>query len=238
MKRRHRIPTASLVLVIMAFTIFLGGGLIASLAQPRAFSEDYKSEFEMDHLKVRVAENGELDDEHRLLVAIGGTFEPGRVYKEELAARNVENTSEIVRMVVRKYWIGPDGKKTNKLDPDLIRLTYKGSAYNSSVWQLDPLEKTTERSVYYFYKVLAPKKTTEPVVTELQISPEVADAIEVKTSKEAGKTIYEYTSKYDGCKVHVEVEAQSVQVHNGQQAIKSIWGVQNVKFDGRNIRVQ
>ena len=176
MKRRHRIPTASLVLVIMAFTIFLGGGLIASLAQPRAFSEDYKSEFEMDHLKVRVAENGELDDEHRLLVAIGGTFEPGRVYKEELAARNVENTSEIVRMVVRKYWIGPDGKKTNKLDPDLIRLTYKGSAYNSSVWQLDPLEKTTERSVYYYYKVLAPKKTTEPVVTELQISPEVADA--------------------------------------------------------------
>ena len=280
-KKKHVIPKASLVLIVMA-AILLAAGLAFAASGPDILSESYKSEFTMTDIQAAVVENGETDDEHILFSEIGDSAEPGRSYDEALAVKNIGDSPVLVRMIIRRYWLDADGNKTNMLDPDLILLSYGASAaglqqnqgaddadndtsgakqgqgadnadnnaaasqqdqkqststYNTAAWQFDPVESTPERSVYYYSTLLEPGDTTGPVTDSFRIDPAVAEISDIKKSTEAGKTIYTYSYKYDGCTAHFEAEAQVLQSHNGQDAIESVWGVQNVKFDGSKVTV-
>lgn len=157
-------------------------------------------------------------------------IDPGKVYDETLAAKNDSSRPMYVRMIVRKYWMDQDGNKGTfldgdlDLDPEMIRLAYGEEDYNSEYWIRNEDEHTSESDTYYYKTILT--DTTEPLFDGVSIDPAIVDAYDVQeTEEEEGITVLTYTYDYDGCKVCLEVEAQAVQTHNAEDAIKSVWGV-------------
>ena len=241
MKNKRKIPKASIALMLAAFVLLAAGGAIATFAAPDVISEDYKSEFSLDHIDVELVENGKPSsklDGKGLMSEVAGKADPGRIYKEELAAKNVSNVDEYVRMVVHVYWLDKNGKKDASVDPDLIELTYGDKDYNDSAWQINPTETTRERREFYYSKVLGDGKTTEPVVDKLRLNGKVIKDMTVTTEQKAGKTVYTYNYKYDGYSIAVEADVQSLQTHNVNDAIRSVWGVSNVSAAGGKLSVK
>lgn len=182
-----------------------------------------------------------------------GHIIPGRVYKEEIAAGNASDVPEYVRLTIRTYWLDPDGNKVtdNAMIPAEIKLTYNDKEYNSSVWQINDKEETAERKVYYLTEAL-PGKTGEagfnpsaPIVNKLRIGDEIvtgAGNFEV-TEEEDGRLLY-FSYKYNGYRACIEADVQSIQTHNvydasnGDGAVRSLWGVDNVSVVDGKIKVE
>lgn len=242
MKNKKRIPKASLALILAAFVLLAAGGAIATFAAPDIISEDYKAEFSLDDIGVRLVENGVQSDDIKpasLMNHLGGNADPGRIYQEELAAKNInDEVGEYVRMYVRVYWLDKNGKKDASVDPSLIELTYNNKDYNDSAWQINPDETTPECRVFYYSKILEGGETTEPVVNKLRLNGKVLDDMEVSQKTIGNKTVYTYTYKYDGYSIAVEADCQSLQMHNVNDAIKSVWGVNNVTVSGTTLSVK
>ena len=254
-----------MALLIAAAVMLAAGGATATRAALNVQSEYYIAHFYLNHLQVHLLENGrdvcgghnDLNGDEKvtgeLLQYLGysaegdsetlGSVEPGKAYKEVVAARNGQDIAEYVRLTVRKYWMETkDGKpveKSVRLAPSLIHLqfrTEKGEvkAYNDSAWQINRDETTTESATYYYSTELAAGADTEPLFNELVIDGSVAELGEVKETSEDGKTIYTYEYKYDGYAFFVEADVQAIQTHNANDAIHSQWGVYNVEAaDGR-----
>ena len=51
-------------------------------------------------------------------------------------------------------------------------------------------------------------------------------------------TVITYVYDYDGYKICLEAEAQSVQTHNAQKAVMSLWGMPNVTVSGSTLTVK
>ena len=200
---------------------------MAAKAAPAIMSQNHVTEFELDELGVQLIENGdpaegklELDNfakskDGDLLVT------PGKVIDEEIAAKNTKDYDQYVRLVIRRYWVDAEGEKTTELDPDMIELTY-----DTANWTKNDAECTAEMDVVYYNEKLAGGDTTEPAVTQVRIADGVIDQItEHDPVKEGDKTIYTYEYKYNGYSFMIEAEAQAVQTHNKDEAIKSIWGI-------------
>jgi hypothetical protein len=241
MKNKKRIPKASLALILSAFVLLAAGGAIATFAAPDIISEDYKAEFTLDDIDVCLVENGVSSDKIKpaaLMNDLGGSADPGRIYQEELAAKNNGDVGEYVRMYVRVYWLDKNGKKDASVDPSLIELKYNDKDYNDSAWQINPDETTPECRVFYYSKALDGGETTEPVVNKLSLSGKVLDYMNVTQETVGKKTVYTYTYKYDGYSIAVEADCQSLQMHNVNDAIKSVWGVNNVTVSGTTLSVK
>ena len=241
MKTKRRVPKASIALVLAAFVLLAAGSAIATFAAPDIISEDYKAEFALDHLKVRLVENGVVSDDIKpthLINYMEGKVDPGRVYKEELAAKNMTDVDEYTRMFVRVYWLDKNGKKDASVDPSLIELTYDDKDYNDSNWQINPDETTPECRVFYYSKIHKAGETTEPVVNKLRLNGKVLDDMEVTTEQKGKKTVYKYNYQYDGYSIAIEADVQSVQIHNVNDAIKSVWGVDNVTVADETLTVK
>ena len=156
---------------------------------------------------------------------------PGKVYDETLALKNNNGHPMYVRAIVRKYWLDADGNKgtnlENSLDPALIHLSYNGEDYNSTDWIRDDKESTAESDTYYYKNVLT--DTSTPLFDGISVDKEVLSNYSTSSKDgEGGKKVVTYTYQYDGCTVCVEVEAQAVQTHSAEDAIKSVWGVDAV----------
>ncbi len=260
----------TLALIAVAALLFASGGLMQTQAQLSIFSQDYNAEFELDHLRVHLLENGkdvcggnntlEHKDTCLLLQARGydgktpGTFEPGRVYKEEIAAQNGRDIPEYVRLTIRKYWMKADPKtgamvKDTTLKPNLIHLGYGSKDYNSGAWTINPAETTTEASTYYLNTVLAKGATSAKLFNTFWIDKSLVDPGNIITNESkptsdtdegvttTSKTIT-YTYKYDGYIACIEADVQSIQTHNVNDAIDSLWGVTNVSASGGKVTVK
>lgn len=260
----------TLALIAIAVLLFASGGLMQTQARLSIFSEDYRAEFELDHLRIHLLENGEdvcggnntlqNKQSYLLLQARGydgnkpGTFEPGRVYKEEIAAENGSDVPEYVRLTIRKYWMKADpetGKlvKDTTLKPSLIHLAYGGKDYNNGAWTINPVERTTEASTYYLNTVLAKNKPSANLFDTFWIDESLVDSKNIITSESeptsdtdegmttTTKTIT-YTYKYDGYIACIEADVQSIQTHNVNDAIESLWGVPNVSASGGKVTVK
>lgn len=222
------------VALFAAALVLLGsGGALGTRAVPDIQSDIFDREIVLDNLSVDLVENGErvgADDGAMgtmLADLKGKKLAVGREYTEEIAARNPGGYDEYVRVIVRKYWTDKEGKKSTKLSPDLIKLSYKGNDYNTSAWTLDKANSTDEMSIYYYKTVLGEKSDTDLLFDKLTVDSKVMadENITEKKTESGGKTIYTYTYKYDGYTINVEAEAQAVQTHSAKKAIKSIWGV-------------
>ena len=241
MKIKKNIPKASIAFVLAAIFVLTAGTVLAATLHPDILSEDYKAEFELDHIDVALVENGVQAKDIKsgtLISHLGGKFQPGRSYKEEIAARNVSDVPEIVRLILTVYWIDPEGEKDPTKDPGLIELTYNDDPYNTNAWQINDNETTDERRVFYLNEILPNNTTSSPVVNKLRVNNKILDDMEVTTEKKGNQTIYTYTYDYDGYQICVEADVQSVQTHNPKETIESTWGVRNVTVSGNKVTVK
>ena len=279
MKNKKKMSKKTMALLAAAVMLLAGSGIMGTKASFTAVSDDYMAEFYLNHLQVHLLENGEdvcggsntLDGASKVTGALAtelgytkgsdgeelGTVEPGKVYKEEVAARNGQDIPQYVRMTVRKYWVETDGKgnvktdeqgnpvKTTKLSPDQIRLTYgkdnpKAKArdlYNKGAWVINSEESTTESATYYLKQPLAGGADSALLFDRVMIDGAVAQGT-VETSKENGKTIYTYKYDYDGFAFFIEADVQAIQTHSAQDAIHSQWGVYNVSVNNGTLSVK
>ena len=265
-KTRKKFTRGTMTALIIAL-VLIAAGAIGSFAatggNPTVKSENYTAWFYMNHLQVHFLENGEdvcggentLDGANKikgeLLGQLGykdgvlGEAEPGMLYKEELGARNSQDIPIYVRMNVKKYWVevnddGTAGDKTTVLAPKYIHLTYGDKDYNDDAWILDESVSTTETKTYYYKNELQPDEDTDSLFDSLVIDNKLAEKEKTEESfnEETGVTTYKYIYKYDGYGFMIEADVQAVQTHNANDAIKSQWGVSNVKAEDGTLTVE
>ena len=263
MKKNVKFSKRTTALIVAAVLLFAGGGVAGTRAALNIQSEYYRAQFYLNHLQIHLLENGEdvcggendlngkakvtgrlatsleYEDENNL-----GTVEPGKVYREEIAAKNTSDIDEFVRLTIKKYWVKTEeGKvvmkngepeKADQMDPNWIHLMYDGEeTFNSSAWMKNSAEETAESCTYYYKTDLNGGADTAPLFDQIKIDGKVAEigkTIPEETVAADGtkKTVYTYEYKYDGCAFFIEADVQSIQTHNINDAIKSQWGVQNV----------
>lgn len=276
-KKRTKLSNRSIALLAAA-ALFLAGGAITGTRSALTYqSQSYEAEFYVNHLQVHLMENDEdvcdgnntIDTEHKatgnLATKLGyesesklGKAEPGRVYREEIAAKNGQDVDEFVRLTVRKYWVktNEDGSiqkakngdpvKETALSPDLIHLTYgkyvegkkSYDQYNKNAWVRSDAETTEESATYYLKEALPgedEKNISALLFDRVMIDGAVAKAGKV-TEPETG--VYRFEYDYDGTAFFIEAEVQAIQTHHANDAIKSQWGVSNVKADGSSLSVE
>lgn len=234
-----------------AVMLFAGIGLNEAMSAPTPGSESLYTNLATSTLDIEaVDENGtvvkNLFEEYRDET----TLEIGKVYNETVCARNSLKTDgsnradEFVRAIIRKYWTDQDGNKLSNItisnngeeeiveaiNPDYIELLGMDDA-----WLLNPAESGRESSVYYLSHLLSSGEVSETLISGFRINKGVLDHyVEEKEITDNG-SIVNVTYLYDDLRLNLEIEIQSVQAN--ENAIRSVWGVDNIVIDGRNLRV-
>ena len=238
--RGTKLSRRTLALLAAAVIMLGGSGVTGTKAALTVFSPNYDATIQTNTLGVKLTEK--LPGESAKDIKYGGaftltkdeTFTIGKTYKDSIGVRNSGTAPEYVRVIVRKYWYekGKTAKtdKTFELQPEWIQLiAAKG-------WKEVP-SSNKEYSVYYKSTPLAAGSSAE-LFTGFRIKENVktegkkikigdqeysSDA-DARDAAQPGQTItYSYT--YDGCTFNIEAEAQAIQTHNYQDAMKSVWGV-------------
>ncbi len=280
MKITDRMSKKTMALLVAGVLLIAGSGIMGTKASLAVFSEDYTAEFYMNHLQVHLLENGEdvckehntLDGDTKvtgeLATSLGysngpdgeilGKVEPGKVYREEIAARNGQDIPQYVRVTVRKYWVETDGegnvlkddegnpKKTTALSPDQIRLTYgkdnsgakARDEYNSEAWTISSEESTTESTTYYLKQALDGGEDSALLFDRVMIDGNLVKKGKTTKSDDGEYTVYTYEYDYDGYAFFIEADMQAIQTHNAQDAIYSQWGVYNVTVSDGQLSVE
>ena len=245
--KKNKISNKTIALFAAAMVLLAGGAFSGTQAVLNIFSPEHFLEFETDTQYVQIQENGQAAT--GLLSTLGGKVVPGKAYEEKISAKNTtKDAPQFVRIIVTKYWkdasgkvhsfgdevTGEDGKTTTVTTPDpgLIKLTPP----ENTKWQTNPKESTIEREVYYYTEIVPAGGVTDPLSSTITVDNEVAK--KMKTSGPDDKGVITYTYEYDGYQVCLEAEAQSIQTHNAQDAVKSIWGVTNVTATDTTLTVK
>ena len=258
MKKKIRLSKRTTALLVAAVLLLAGGTVTGTRAALNIRSELYRAHFYLNHLQVHLIENGkdvcggsnDLNGQTKvtgnLATSLGydgkklGEVEPGKFYKEEIAAENGQDIDEFVRLTVRKYWVKTDkdgnivkenGKevKAENMDPSWIHLRFGGKdGYNTSAWFENPAERTDESSTYYYKSDLDGGAVSKNLFDEIMIDRKIAEKSREIETVEGNKKIYTYVYKYDGAIFFIEADVQAIQTHNANDAIRSQWGVRNI----------
>lgn len=246
---RTALSKRTLAMTVVAALLFACGGIMFAKAALNITSDNLDESFQLDHVDVQVLENGSditgTGGKAGTLLGSIDTIVPGKVYTEELAAKNatgdgdVDPVSQYVRIILKKYWVNADGTKDTTMDPDLIHISFGDKAYNDEAWQLNENETTAERNVYYYSKILNAQETTAPLIDTLQLDASIAtDVSDTNLIPSQEGDVYKYTYRYDGKTICVEADVQVLQPHNINDAIVSSWGVDNVTVTNEVLTVQ
>lgn len=222
--KKNRISNRTIALIAAAMVLLAGGTYTGTRAVLNIFSPEHFLAFETDSQSVQIQENGSAVS--ALLGGLKGKIIPGKAYDEKIRAKNSTNDADqFVRIVIRKYWKDKNGNKAKDIDKeflDKIQLTFD----NPSLWQKNDEETTAEREVYYYRNIVPAGGVTEPLISTLTVDSSVA--LEYTVADPDENNVIRYSYDYDGYQVCIEAEAQSIQTHNAQAAVRSIWGVTNV----------
>ena len=210
------------ILLIAAIVILALSTVQTSRAALNYVSENYTAEISMKDIGVQILENGEQvsGEDGLLLNRMDEEVKPGKQYEELIALQNSGTIDEYVRATVYRYW-EEDGDKRTDLDPNLIGLTIGDD------WDEDSESATAERSVFYYTKKLGPEGITGNLIEGIKIDGNLPAKVSQTTKGNTIITNYDY----DGLRFVIEVEANAVQTHNAESAIKSAWGI-DVSIDG------
>ena len=232
--KKNRISNRTIALIAAAMVLLAGGTYTGTRAVLNIFSPEHFLAFETDSQAVQIQENGNAVS--ALLGGLNGKIIPGKAYDEQIRAKNSTNDADqFVRIVVRKYWKDKNGNKAKDIDKeflDKIQLTFA----NPNLWQKNDEETTAEREVYYYRNIVPAGGVTEPLISKLTVDSSVALKYTVADPDE--KNVIRYSYDYDGYQVCIEAEAQSIQTHNAQAAVRSIWGVTNVTASDSTLTVK
>ena len=228
--KKRKLSKRTLALFAAALVLFGSGGYMGTSAILNTFSDAHLLNIDTDDAGVSLV--GEDFNAAKLIS--DDTAVPGKAYAKNISVRNDTETKQFVRVVVRKYWEKKDDngnyQKVTKDLPEKAMEMLKFD-FGTDGWKANDAEKTAEREVYCYTSAVGPKDTTKVLIKSFKVSPEVLD--ELTSTTEGNVTTYTYA--YDGYKVGIDIEAQSVQTHNGTEAIKSIWGVQNITASGDSL---
>ena len=207
--------------------------LVAALCGAKAYSTravlnpsdgEYISDFATAEIAVEIWENGESVEGKDLFSGID-EIDPGKAYPEVITVKNTSENPEYVRVVVRKYWNDAEGNKVSTLSPSLIKLPVAGSS-----WFENSEERTKERSVYYLRNALEGNAESAALFETLTIDKSVAKTYTVSVSEDGNTKTVVYTYDNDNVSFVVEMEAQSLQVpQEDNAAVTSVWGVTNIQ---------
>ncbi|MBQ6530782.1 MAG: hypothetical protein IJI39_07670 [Clostridia bacterium] len=214
-----KLSNRTVALFAAAILLLSSGGFMGVKAAPQIQGQNYEAELQLNSIDVQLLENGDPVKEGKMLSGLNGKAKPGWTYAETIGAENIGSSPAYVRIVIRKYWTDKKGQKATDLSPDLIKLD------TSNEWAINEDESTDEMSVYYYQSPLDPN-TSAQLVNSVRIDDSVLDDMTITSEKKDNATIYTYEYKYDGYSFNIEAEAQAVQTHNADEAIKSIWGVE------------
>ena len=141
-----------------------------------------------------------------------------------------------VRVILTKSWTDADGNKNTRLSPDLIDL----NLLTDNGWVIDESATTRERTVLYYTRLLPSGESTPAISDTLTVDPSIGTKVkEQVVSEEDGKKTIKTIYEYDGYHFTIDAEADAVQTHNAQDAIKSAWGIDvTVSEDGNSISLQ
>ena len=232
--KKNRISNRTIALIAAAMVLLAGGTYTGTRAVLNIFSPEHFLAFQTDSQAVQIQENGNAVS--ALLGGLNGKIIAGKAYDEQIRAKNSTNDADqFVRIVVRKYWKDKNGNKAKDIDKeflDKIQLTFD----NPSLWQKNDEETTAEREVYYYRNIVPAGGVTEPLISKLTVDSSVALKYTVADPDE--KNVIRYSYDYDGYKICLEAEAQSVQTHNAQDAVMSLWGMPNVTVSGSTLTVK
>ena len=153
----------------------------------------------------------------RNIVDVNGNLKIGKKYPYEISVKNSGEIDTYVRIILKKSMYNKDGEKATDLSLDALDL----HLLNSDDWIVDETVTTKDRMVMYYKKILLVGETT----TSLTIDDSILWKAEEKniTEKNGYATIMmDYT--YDGISFAIDIEADAVQTHNAEDAIRSAWG--------------
>lgn len=254
MKMNKKSFSVKPVLLLSASALLLLGSTVGSTrAALTYYSENYGVEAQVSRIGVSLNENGEKisyrdytessqwsEGSGKLLENLLNKDEKialGKDYKEELSVTNSGSIDSFVRVIIKKYWQDAEGVKDAKLSPDLIKLNY----LTGNGWVIDEEASIPERTILYYTSLLPPGESTSSLSDTLQIDSAVSRKVKetiIKEDENGYKTI-ETVYEYDGYRFYIEAEADAVQTHNAQEAIKSAWGVDvDVSEDGKTISLR
>ena len=228
MKKKFKL--SPMLLLAIAAVLLLASTVGSTQAALIHYNDDnYRAKVETFDIDVTLFENDKPVEAGTVLLGnlLGedAKLVPGKTYDEKIQVANSGQIDSYVRVLIKKYWVDESGNKESvKLDPSYIELIPSASGK----W-VKSAESTREREIFYYTDVLTASETEEKEMTDAVIDGiRIDEAIskEVIQYTNGNKVSYEY--KYDGCKFVVEVEAQAIQTHNAEAAIKSTWGVDAV----------
>lgn len=238
--KKHRLKKSVSIFAMLAAAVVLL--IYSSVGGTRAvltyYSQRYDSKLMMQDIGITLLENGK-DVHHRIYTEDGldeskpsellshiEKFEFGQTYEEKLAVQNSGRIPEYVRLTIRTYWEDTTGKRVD-LDPSLIKIKLD----TTTGWKVDPQysnsETEPERTVLYYTKPLEPNAKTPDATKWITVDSAVKAVVD-KTEKKEDPTTHVITVittyTYNGLNFVLEAEADGVQTHNAEDAIKSAWG--------------
>lgn len=238
-KKPKRPFPLTLVLFLCASSLLLLGTVSGIQATLTYFSAYYTAQIEAADIGVTLVENG-TDLSYRnysgrdnrwnthtgTLAATlpdqsGGKIQLGRLYREELSLRNSGKIDQYVRVRIFRSWVDEAGEKITTLSPALIDIHFL-----TDTWLLDESASTPERTVLYYPYILAPGQETPLFADTLRLDSAIASSVREETQvREDGTIVIRAIYAYDGMRFCLEVEADALQTHNAEDAIRSAWGV-------------
>ena len=251
MSKKKRMPLGGLTVALLsASVVLLAGSTVGSArAALTYYSENYGAQVEVSKIGVSLVENGEVvskrdyDSNGKWDEATGDLLTglkeekivPGKQYDEAISVTNSGSIDSYVRVILKKSWTNKEGEKDTTLSPDLINLNFpKGSG-----WVVDKKASTKERTILYYTTILKSGSKTNPLCDKLSIDGSIATKVKQDVTEKDGYKTITTTYAYDGYNFQLEAEADAVQTHNAQDAIKSAWGVDvNVSDDETSLSLQ
>lgn len=249
-KKPKRPFPLTLVLFLCASSLLLLGTVSGIRATLTYFSAYYTAQIEAADIGVTLVENG-TDLSYRnysgrdnrwnthtgTLAATlpdqsGGKIQLGRLYREELSLRNSGKIDQYVRVRIFRSWVDEAGEKITTLSPALIDIHFL-----TDTWLLDESASTPERTVLYYPYILAPGQETPLFSDTLRLDSAIASSVREETQvREDGTIVIRAIYAYDGMRFCLEVEADALQTHNAEDAIRSAWGV-DASVSGGTLRL-
>ena len=261
---KKKLPLLTRVLALIAVALLVTGTVGGILAKLTIFSQEYDAQMDMKHIGIQLNESNEanganpakisektykvtsgydgewvMDEGELVQNLLSAQIEAdkddtyvhiGQPYNEYLSVTNTGAIDEYVRVTVYKYWI-KDGVKDTSLDPALIDLHF----LDGGKWIINEDESTTERTVLYYTDVVPVGGVTAPLTDTLKITyPTVNKTSQTTKVVDGNVTVYTTTFVYDSVEFVIEAQADGVQTHNAQDAIKSAWG-KNVTMTGTSL---
>ena len=248
MSKKKRMPLGGLTVALLsASVVLLAGSTVGSArAALTYYSENYGAQVEVSNIGVSLVENGSVvrsrdytsngkweeksTTDNKLLTALSKNntkIIPGEKYDEELTVKNSGTIDTYVRVILKKSWINEKGEKDTTLSPNLIKL----NLLLDGKWMIDESASTSERTILYYTEPLKSGDETDPLSNKISIDSSIATKVKQDVIEKDGYKTITTTYAYDGYNFQLEAEADAVQTHNAQDAIKSAWGV-DVDVDG------